>query len=436
MTRTSLVWCCCVLLSLSACKDNEEEGTPDSGTPAAMTITVSGKVTGPYGGALSNVMVLIPGKEPVTSDASGSFSISGVTPPYDIVAVGSSKQAAIIHQGVTLPNPTVSIPRESVPEFKATLAGSVSGVRAPSASVREPNVVFASPVGSSYSATFSADFSTYSLNVTWYGPPTTTGTLFAFQGERASETDTVYTRFTGFGRRDNVSLSNEATVSNQNVALSSVASSSLAGTLSVPSGFTRSNTGVSLRFAPDLEVGLFSEDSPGSSFSYAVPVVANSTYKVSASAWTGDFASSTMVIKAGVAAGTHNLSLAPKAPPSLTLPQNNATNVTRTTEFSWSGLPDGVYRVVFEKEPLTGGTPYSVTLVTRATRTPLPDLSALGMAVPANTSLNWRVESVSPLTSVDPVLAGVDNTTGLLAGLTEVYFNHSPWREFTTSPTP
>jgi len=177
------------------------------------------------------------------------------------------------------------------------------------------------------------------------------------------------------------------------------------------------------------------EEFPGSSFSYAVPVVAQSTFQVMAVA-TGGAAASTATIKTNVAAGSNNLSLVLRAPPTLMLPLDTATNVTRATEFSWTANPDGVHITVFEKGLPLSGAPYSITVITRATRTTLPDLSALGMALPASTRLVWRAQGISPIASVDTLLAGYDDSTGLPVGLNELYFTVPDQREFTTSPTP
>lgn len=450
MKRTSLLWCCCAVLLLAACNGdggdggnggnggNPDSGTPDAGVdPTPTTITVSGKVLGSNGKPLSNAAVLVLGKQPVTTDASGAFSVPGVTTPYDIVAVNGGKQSAIVYKGVTRQSLTLSLSTDTTAtSLNATLAGTIVGAQTPSATVREPQVVFVSPEGGSSSTTFNAASSTYSANVTWSGSATTTGTIFAFQGERASSSSTVYTRFTGFGRRDNVSLSSGAAVSNQSVSLGSVANSTLAGTITPPSGFTLLSNNVNLEFPQGVNVSLFNATSPGSSFSYAVPVIAQSTLSLTTIALAPGFVSISAATRRGMAAGTNNVSLTLKDPSNPTLPLDDATNVTRTSEFTWSGTPGGVHIVAFLKDPSAGGTPYTLNVITSAARTTIPDLSALGMAVPANTAFSWQVQTLSPISSVDTMLAGSEGSPGVPAEQNEIYITASGRRDFTTASTP
>src|SRR5215472_3550718 len=72
------------------------------------TITVAGKVTDQAKQALSGAIVVI-GAQHATTDASGAFSIGGVTAPYDaavIVPVGA-RNTAIVYKGLTRADPTL-----------------------------------------------------------------------------------------------------------------------------------------------------------------------------------------------------------------------------------------------------------------------------------------------------------------------------------------
>ena len=447
MKKTSLLWCCCAVLMLAACGGGDEggggspdsgtPGTPDSGTPSGTSITVRGKVVDGDGKVVGNASVLVLGLQPVTTDASGAFSVAGVTTPYDIVAVNGSKQSAVVYKGVTRQDPTLSLTNPtSAPSYSATVTGSVSGAAKPSATVSAPAVLFVSADGSSETSTYDSAASSFSTKPSWTGAATTTGSLFAIQGERTSASSTTYTKFTGFGRRDNVSLSNSATVSNQNVTLSSVANSTLAGSITVPSGLTLLNNSVSLRFAPSTSVPLFSETPSSNTFSYVVPVVAQSTFGFTAIALSSNFSSYSIVTKSDVAAGTNNLSLSLLVPPSPGLPADKATSVTRSSEFSWSSTPGGVNLVAFVQRDSSGTATYTVTVVTTQTRTTIPDLSALGLALPASASLSWMVQEISPLASVDVLLSARGASSEAPAGLTEFYISAAAARTFTTSSTP
>ncbi|ATB30400.1 hypothetical protein [Melittangium boletus] len=231
------------------------------------------------------------------------------------------------------------------PPYSAPVTGAVINAVKPSNTMGAPQVIFSSPEVTGPSATYDSAASTYSAKLSWGDAPTTTGTLFAFQGEHASAFSAPYTRFTGFGRRDNVSVSNSSTVSNQSVTLSSVANSPLAGTIGVPSGITLHNTQMALRFGPSTSLELFNDLGGPTSFSYTVPVVAQSSLTLTAVAEnrsSPDYTARSTGTKFNLAPGTNNVSLVLKAPPTLALPLDKATQVTRASEFSWSGPPDPV----------------------------------------------------------------------------------------------
>ena len=441
MKKSSLWWCCCAVLLLSACKEDGDGGggqidPPGGGDNGPATLTVSGKVLGEEGKPLADALVLVVGKTAVTSDASGGFSVSGVTAPYDIAVVSSTKLNAIVYKGVTRKDPTLVLSNGAeVPTYRANVIGNIVNAQTPSATVRDPEVVFVSSEGSSTSSTYDKTYSIYTTRPSWTGSVTTTGSLFAFQGERQSASSTLYTRFTGYGRRDNVGLANGATVERQHIPLSSVTSSFVAGTLSVPSGHTVLLKSVSMQLDAINPVYLFGEVGGGTSFSYAVPVVPQSNFLVSAVSTSQGQQSSALGVKTSVAAGTNTVVLALKPPPVQSQPADNATGVTRTNEFSWTASADSVHVALFEKNTDKGGTPFAISVVTKGATTTLPDLSALGMALPANTALEWSVQSHNPITSVDAMLAGVSGGR-VPAGVTEFYLSTSSVRTFTTAATP
>jgi hypothetical protein len=379
--------------------------------------------------------VFIPGKPPVTTDASGAFSISGVSTPYDIAVVDAENRYASVYKGVTRQNITLGFTPDVTPVIStASVSGSITGAQTPSATVREPQVVFGSPESLHTQSPCDPASSSYQASIPWMGSPSTTGTLFAFQGERASSSSPVYTRFTGFGRRDAVSLTPGTTLVNQNVSLSPVTSSTLAATFTTPSGFTLTSIGLDMQLEPGVRVPLLTAASPSSSFSSAVPVIGESTYSLTTVAAALSSGTLSMVIRSGLTAGTQDVNIALKEPTKQALPLDKATEVTRTSEFTWGGSPGGVYVVTFTS---SGGTPYRLGVFTSAANITLPDLSALGMAVPANTPFTWNVLAYSPISSVDAMVVDVEGgPTRISDNRNLLFMTSSGSRQFTTAATP
>lgn len=85
------------LVTLYSCKDNPV-------TNPITTINVNGKTIDGSGNAVANVTVSIAGSLKV-SGPDGSFSISGVTSPYDIKVV--SGITAILYKGLTIASPQI-----------------------------------------------------------------------------------------------------------------------------------------------------------------------------------------------------------------------------------------------------------------------------------------------------------------------------------------
>lgn len=408
-------------------------GTPDTGVtppPAPTTLTVTGRVLDPKGHPIDGAAVLIQGQRPVTTDASGAFSFSGVTPPYDLVAVSRTRLNVIVYQGVTRQDPTLRISDPSeFPVISATsMRGVISGAREPSDTVDSPGLMFVSPEDPTSQNFYIDSTNAYSQRVRWNDASTTTGTLFALQKERLSWNSSA-TKITAFGRRDNVSLQHDRDTHDQNVTLMPVASSSLVVNVTPPSGFELNTHSVGMRFAPSTTLWLWNSTSTISPFSYAMPVVAQSTFVVSASAKRPGSSATSMGTRSNVFAGLQNLSL--PAPPTLRLPVPEANNVTRTSDFSWSGVAGGVYFVTF-----SWSSSGSLTVVTDQTHTALPDLSALALAMPTKVPISWGVQQHTPVDSVDFLLGSEGAWSGVPFGLDEYYVGTAAPRQFTLSSTP
>ncbi|WNG27102.1 hypothetical protein F0U62_26130 [Cystobacter fuscus] len=432
MKNASLVWSCCAALVLSACGDKP---------PAPITVT--GKVFGDSLQAVSKASILIPGngRQPVAVDGSGAFSISGVTPPYDVIVADKERRVATVFMGLTLETLTVPLELDTDaaqpdPEYQATVEGTVTGEQ-PSSAIATTKLLFASTGGDASGSVEPEPSGTYSLNVDWSGATSATGTIYALQSESSSPIS-LPTRYLAFGQRDNVTVSKDATLPAQDIALSPVTNSRLAGNYIVPEGYVLPLSTLSLAFKPGSEFTLGPTFASSGAFDYAVPQIPQTTFSIFAIATPRDAQGEegTLLYKRGLTAGTTNVSVELQAPARPAQPADAAKDVTRTTGFSWSPFAGGVHALTLQEDKSKNQTPYTVTLYTSGTQTTLPDLSAFGMDLPANTEFTWTIQGVGPAASMDALIGLVEHGDPLEQGTGDFSVSISEARTFTTAATP
>lgn len=290
--------------------------------------------------------------------------------------------------------------------------------------------MFASAEASKSITLLGAVSGAYNLGtVSWFGPATTTGTIHALQWQR--DAGGLPIDYKGYGTKTGVALSNGGAFPGQNVALTNVAEANLSGSVSVPTGYTLSQKVLSVSFSPNANVPVLTDSTATNNFSYVTPNIGGATMLLAATATKPAMAQVVISYKAGLAPSATGVSLNIPAAPELGLPANAATNITPSTDFSWSAFSGGVYMVYFNGP----GSQPGYYVVTTATTTRIPDLSSLGLALPPATSYSWSVYAFAPFASVDAA-AGPE---GFLAGLfslpssdRSIALTYS--RTFTTAP--
>ncbi|AKJ02634.1 outer membrane autotransporter barrel domain protein [Archangium gephyra] len=428
---------------LTACPDPAPKPEPNPGGDPAppTTLTVTGRVLDGEGQPLENASILIPGddRHAVDLDRAGAFSIDGVTAPYDVIVVQRTLRTAAVYKGLSRQDLTLPFAtREEDDDRSAGLQGTVTGGSTPYDSIRYTRVEFAS--ASSSSATNPNPGGTYYAAVGWRGPASITGTLYVLQSER-SRFFSPPSRYLGFGRRDNVTLNDTAMHSAVDITLTPVAEARLAGSITVPDGYAL--TTLDTHLVPDGSANtyLFSDTEPGSAFDYLVPQIPQSTFTMNVNALMekpGEPLQTaySKLYKKGLTAGTRDAALVIQAAPQQGQPANEATEVTRATEFSWTGFTGGIHQFqIQEDDPAEGTFPYTVNIYTSGTRTTLPDLSAVDMSLPASTTFSWNVQGFAPVASMD-ALSLLSEQGNPFLGSTDVSVGISGSRSFTTSATP
>ncbi|MFY0577073.1 hypothetical protein ACN28S_24615 [Cystobacter fuscus] len=430
MKKASFVWSCCAALVLSACP-----------SPAPTTITVTGKVLGDSLQAVSKASILIPGngRQPVAVDGSGAFSISDVTPPYDVIVADKERRVATVFKGLTLETLTVPLvldldADQPDPEHRATVEGTVTGEQ-PSSAITTTSLLFASTGGEGSGSVEPSG--TYSLNVDWSGATSVSGTIYALQSERSNPVS-LRTSYLAFGQRDNVTVSKDATLPAQDIALSPVTNSRLAGTFTVPEGYALSLSTLSLAFKPGSEISLGLASVSSGTFDYVVPQIPQATFSIFAvaSPRSAEGEIGTLLFKRGLTAGTTNASIEIQAPARPAQPADAAKDVTRTTGFSWSPFVNGVHVLMLQEDKSENQTPYTVTIYTSGTQATPPDLSAFGIDLPANTEFTWQVLGFGPATSLDALVGLFEQGNPFEQSTGDLSVSTSETRTFTTAAAP
>lgn len=385
-------------LTLTASATGATPGTLAITLAAPATITVSGIVVIPSQLPAEGMTVVIPGRPATITDASGTFSISGVTTPYDCTVLVTPTDLSITYVGLTRPDPTLQV-FDLIEPRSGTLDGAVTPF---SATAMAPRLVFGSPDGAAEAVDGAPagdpvpDRYDYQLFPGWSGPPITTGTVHALQW---LETDGLPTTYTGYGSQANVAVPNYdvGTATAPTVTLAPVETSTLTGSITAFEGAVLLKKEVDVHFDTGGLLPIVVDGSAPLAFSYATPSlasVATLDVTVTAALGTGDDVSH--VCERGLAADA-DVQLALVAPPLASAPGSGATGVGLTTDFTWSGFSGGVHVLVTQAD---GAAPWYY-VVTSGTAARIPDLSAHGMPLPPSTDYRWQVRAYARFPDVD-----------------------------------
>jgi hypothetical protein len=399
------------------------------------TVTVNGTVTNANGQPLAAATVLITSgtfSQSAVSDANGAFSVAHVPTPYNatIIDTSGTETVAIQYQGLTTADPVLNDEAAAGSTNRtASLAGQITGGSFPEASGYSTVLFFASPQVDSFGPTVATD-GTFSGAVHWAGPTSTTGSLYALQAHTVAG---LPVDFPGYGSLSNVALQDTGSVADQNVALSPVTTGTVSGTFTLPPGLTIFETTLFLVPEPGVRLTFVVDTSTAPTFSYTTPAISNANLTLGLLA-SGNEGTSTLR-KAGLSANATGLALDVQPPPTQTLPALNATGVTVATTFSWTG-PPGVYLLIVGPcGQCSGGATGPIFLVyTTTTTVTIPDLTAVGVTLPASTKYSWQVFAFGPGTSMDDFAVAVPGGFYGLIDPADGYFTAAPNSYFTTGP--
>ena len=418
MTRFAMLG----LALLAACGGGGSDGA-DAGEGENGVVNLTGKVISGAGGA-AGVTVAVPGHPEIITDSIGSFVIPGVQTPYSIVAMVDTR--ATVYHGLTRDDPTLEL--GVIGTQRGEISGGVSGGASyPLPANHTSRIHFVVPGlswgGSAWDIPVASTGAYGPASLAWTGPGTVQVVMRAHQHAFDPVTN-LPTTYTGYGTRT-VTCSDGDTRANENVTLQPVNTDSLSGTFSIPPGYVQPGAGVSLHHGP-FDSNLVFNDlnaSPGA-FSYNVPVVAGALLELGLFARSQDGTRLTSWRRIGLAPGTTDIAGAVQPAPALISPAINAIDVGHDTEFVAEAMADRAYVFSF-----SGGV-VAIIVVTHETVARIPDLSAMGLALPSMTAMTVVLRSVGPVSSVNSV-AGPGGL--FLNGADAVSSSMLP-RAFTTAP--
>jgi len=390
----------------------------------AAPITVSGTVAQLSGSRMPNIPVFVHGHEPVLTADDGTFSVPGVSPPYDVSVVHPFSTTATSYLGLTVPNPNLLMLTNTA-EFSAT---SIDGTLSPGfpSAVGVSNRV-CSRIAGGGGLTLAADETTGNFSLTslsWDGNSDTTASIAAFL-YNAPDDGLPPTSFISYGSRTTPLENGNAPVVAQNITLAPISGITLAGTYSLPADFTFSSVNASIEFAPLAGCSFpFSSNDTGS-FSLIAPSVPSTTARVDVSA--SSAGASIQATRRGLTATTTGIDLTLTEPPLLIVPVPNSNGVSLDTNFTWTPYPDGLFVLL-----VIGGAPGQPNFVvfTDQTHAKVPDLSVIGLGLPPDADYAWALLSLRPFVDLQELV-----TTGSILPPGDLYEQATPnARPFHTAP--
>jgi hypothetical protein len=411
---------------------SKSSSTGPAGGGSGGIVTIAGKIIGQNGQGVAGVPVFVTGKPSTNTDANGNFSIASVSTPYDITVVDATNKRALIYKGLSRQDPTLTFIGSSPGTARhGTVNGKISGgTFTPNQGASDvTKVVFASTEASAgLNTAVSGIFGP--LNLTWYGPTVTTGSLYALQFTTDASGLPVASGYKGYGSRAGIAVNDGSTLNNQFDTLQSVGTSQFTGTVAVPSGYILAQKSLSVRVSQTTLISLLTDVTANAAVSYYTPSIAGASLVLSVAATKSG--AQTFFFKNGLGTGATGAAISIVAAPDLSLPVTGATGVDTTVTFSWTAMTGGIHLIQFT----SSGNPTYLVL-TSGTSATIPNLKGLGLGLPAAATYQWSVLGIGPFAGADDA-AGSSGFLGVLTNqallTSDAFLGISGARTFTTAP--
>jgi len=403
-------------------------GTAPDGTTSSAVVSITAQltVTGTIAGARSGVTVgLVENGAYVsstTSDGSGNFSFTAVTPPYDVYAVAATGTTLLgftgcnYYAGLTRPDPTIIAP-SSTPLSILKLRGSTSVAGNFSDGYTNEMVLWTVDNTTNAASAQSYASGGWSLTAGALGTTsgsTTAGTLYGLQWN--SGTSGAPNANYRFGT-EAVTLTTGTAYTGASIPATAVTTTaSLTGTVTPPAGYGTPSVTLSLNLLGAQTLWSASTTSAVA----LIPLINGSKSSFNASATLSGGTS--YYVYPSLGAST-DLTYQMVAVDTLVSPPNSSTNIDFTTPFQITEPANVVSAIQFT------GAKQVLTIFTTETNFKLPNL-ATDFALLANTSYSWSSTAYGPFTSLDAFA-----TPNVVFGATQPDFSNAAPRVQTQSPS-
>lgn len=351
----------------------------------ATTIDVQGRVLDLVREPVAGAQVTIEGTT-TTAAADGSFSIPGVTRPYDAIVTLPGKNEVHDFVGLARANPVLPLLDQAVkPPDSASVAGTLTNATANTTS-QLAEVAFASPEARGGDVLWQGDAPSFGpFPVTWSGPTNVQGTLLALKWSVGAAG--LPDQYLGFASTP-LSLDNQQSATGADLQLSAVGTSYLSGTVTPPAGYMVAAKDLWLTAGPHTGMLLGVVADTDSQFTFATPE-AGLPIGVEAKATLGN--ASTILYRANLQPN-QVVDMTLPAPPALAAP--GTATFDHATVFGWTAVP-GTISVLW----LTSTAGPNVYVYTAASNATLPAGSVL--TLPASTHYLWTVVGWGMYTDMD-----------------------------------
>jgi len=395
-----------------------------------VSLTVTGRVIATYGAPYAGASVSSQGDSAVT-DADGTFTLSGLTVPYDLSVWSTADAWVHVYEGLTGTDPVLS-PFEAISSsitstMSAEISGSLTGGAIPVGANQTVRVCVEGVDGPvSGCATVIPGISSYSFTANWLDSASRKVVLHALQVEAdGSDTSFGYPGYTSapltitHASPVTVDLDLGAALPTETVTVDVETAGTLPGIVAA------------VQVGPALLMAVGGVAAPDASVDVSMPVIPDASYT-----FIGGVALQAFGWQAGVTGSTATVTM----PGDITLltPPAAAPNVTTSTTFTVSTTPGTPVTFAW----MLDSSDVTVAVTTMASSHTIPNLAPFGLAVPGNAPSTWlAVRHHGPTVDDATNLAYEQTNLGRLffTGNAERFIGASslvitPQRAFTTAP--
>ena len=369
-----------------------------AGAPAAGT-TVTGHVIDIWGHVVPQAPVAI-GDQLTTTDKDGAFTIGDVPGTYDASLIikyvdGAPQTHAYVFQGLTRRDPTLQVYR-GVAAQSGNLDVTYTNVNASLTGTRQAALALAGADGA-FVKHQSPPSSGFLGTIPWYGPTSTLEQAHALVWQNNYSSDLMEGYFAyATSSVGLVGTVTDATKVNLDLALKSIPTSTLSGSVT-PGTFADRSNGVAVRFSSGATIRLTRNTPTSDTFSYLVPTLSNASISFAAADGCYQYASScALVHKDGISAGGPSFQVTIPTPPT-GLASTPAGVVNAATQFSFAGSPGPYVSILINAA--TGNDRLFVITNQRPLR--IPKVTDGTFALVPGTTYVWSIETHGSPASVD-----------------------------------